>query len=259
MSLMFAALAGVLLTAAQPPSRTPADTGAAADSAGVATALPRARITLDLGAGPLIPFAVQRFDLQLTNPGSSRGSASPVTGSAEASFARTPGAYSAELARRSAAGERIPFVTVEVLDSAGAAVLTLRLANVLVRADRIITNDELPALEQQRMGLEEGLAQLGADYEDARRDLAAAEQLERRKFTSRDEVARARERADVLRTRLLLRTAQARLLAQRIARAGPLEEQVTLAFPQFDIQTAQPGGSATVSLEPAPRGSRRPR
>lgn len=240
------------------PAAALADTGARADSARVTTPAPQARVTLDLGAGPEASFAVERFDLELANPGSNRGGGA-APGSAQASFTRAPGAFTGELARRSATGLRIPAVTVQVLDTAGAVVMTLRFANVLVKSQRIVTNDEIPALQQQRMGLEEGLAQLTTDAQDAERELRAAETLARRKFTSRDDVVRAQERVDVLRTRLALRNSQLRLLNWRIARQGPLEEQVTLGFPQFDIQTGQPASSTTVSLEPAPRGNKRPR
>lgn len=213
-----------------------ADTTAAADNLQNATA----RVTFDFGTGPSQPLLVRDFELQVSNAGPAAPPASNVpaaqlAGAVQVKFDRTPGLFTPDLAQRGASGQRIPSVTVEVLDPSGATTLTLRLSDVLVASDHVVVNDR-SGLEQQRLGLLDAIAQLTSDLQEAERQQNLTEALDKKRLSSSLEVARVHSQVDLLRKRLENQRTRLALLESQIAATGPLDEQVALTFAHFDVE-----------------------
>lgn len=229
-----------------------ADTAAVADNLKDATA----RVTFDFGSGPSQPLLVRGFELQVTNVGPAATPASNVpaaslAGAVQVKFDRTPGAFTADLAQHGASGQRIPSVIVEVLDPSGATTLTLRLSDVLVASDHVAVNDR-SALEQQRLGLLDAVAQATSDYQEAVRQQNLTEALDRKRLSSSLEVARVHSQVALLEKRLQNQQRRLALLDAQLAASGPLDETVVLTFAHFDVET--PGDSTSYTFQPPPTG-----
>jgi multidrug resistance efflux pump len=78
---------------------------------------------------------------------------------------------------------------------------------------------------------------LNADYQDAQRQLATLEELGKTRVATRQDVARARDRASDLERRIDLLKQRQALLASQIAGQGPLEESLLLRFASLEIVT----------------------
>lgn len=212
-----------------------------------------ARVTFDLGSGPGETVSVHGFELQITNPGPAALSATStpaaqLAGSAQVKFERAPGTYTADLAAHGASGQRIPAVTVEVLDGAGKPAMVLHLGDVLVTSDHVVVLDR-SALEQQKLALLDAVAQSTSDLQEAERQQNLTEALDKKRLSSAIEVARVHSQVDLLRKRLANQRQRLAMLEAHIAATGTLDEQVTLTFARFDLQT--PGsGPVSFSFEP---------
>jgi hypothetical protein len=196
-----------------------------------------ARVTFDFGAGPTTPIPVRTLELGVANAGSALSPAPPGQsgGLSHVAFARKPGLYTTELALHSSSGDHIPMVTVEVLDPDLKVLMTLRLSDAFVASDRIRMNSSDSDLRQQRLTLEETIAELNGDLQEAQRQLNLAEALDKKRLSSTQEVARARERVEVLQTRLGVQRQRLALLRRATDARGPLDEEVVLAFTKFEI------------------------
>jgi len=118
-----------------------------------------------------------------------------------------------------------------------ASQMVLRLRDVQVVSMRLVTNDDDIALMQQRLGLEESIAQLSIDLQEAQRQLAVTESLDKRKMSSSLEVAHAHASADVLTRRLAVQREHLALVEQQLARWVPIEEEVVLSASGVEMQT----------------------
>lgn len=252
---MLSVLVAALLAVSPATDTTPrAPAPPAADSAPAAASSPRAswpglatvRVTLGVGDGDsaATPFEAQAFELNV------RASSSGAPGTGEATFVKAPGLYTGELARRGANGDRLPFVTIEVLDDTGAVTMTFRLTDVQVRAQRIALGGDGAGLVHQRLGIEETLAQLRSDLESAQRAYKVSETLSRRHLSSDQELADARARVEVLQKRLDVEQRRHDIVERQIAEQSPVQEQVTLAFSRLQVDSPARGGQATVTLAP---------
>lgn len=215
-----------------------------------------ARVTFDFGSGPGDTIVVQGFELQIANSGTAAVPAAStpsaqLEGAAQVRFERAPGAYTADLASRGASGQRIPSVTVNVLDGTGHTAMTLHLGDVLVASEHIVVRDR-SGLEQQRLALLDALAQATADLQEAERQQNLTEALDKKRLSSAIEVARVRSQVELLRKRLVNQQERLTLLDAQLAAAGPLDEQVALTFARFDLQT--PGSPPVSFVFEAPRG-----
>ena len=218
--------------------------GIVAPAAAQATKLvPPARVTLQLDSATVAQFDVRTFDLGVAQNPPSHDQTAPST--AEIQLVKQAGPYTGELVRLSASGERAPSGTIEVLDSLGAPSMTIRLTDVSVVSDHLTSSDARAALEQQRISLQESLAQLNADYQQAQRDLATAEELGKSKVMTKQDVLRAREHATELQQRINLARERQSILAAQMAGQGALEENVVLHFGRMEIQTPDAGGNMT--------------
>lgn len=217
-----------------------------------------ARVIFDFGSGPSQPLVVRNFELQVSNAGAAASPASNVpaallAGTAQVSFVRTPGPFTAELAQHGASGQRIPNVEVDVLDPTGLTAMTLHLSDVLVASDHVTVNDR-SALEQQRLGLLDAVAQTTSDYQEAVRQQNLTEALDRKRLSSSLEVARVHSQVTLLQKRLQNQQQRLSLLDAQLAATGPLDESVVLTFAHFAVTT--PGDSVSYTFQPPPTGRR---
>ncbi|HVX41195.1 MAG TPA: hypothetical protein VHB25_16630 [Gemmatimonadaceae bacterium] len=203
--------------------------------------VPPARVTLQLDSTTVAQFDVRTFDLGVAQNPPSHDQA--VQSTAEIQLVKQAGPYTGDLVRLSASGERAPSGTIEVLDSLGAPSMTIRLTDVSVVSDHLTSSNARAALEQQRISLQESLAQLTADYTQAERDLATAEELGKSKVMTKQDVLRAREHAAELQQRINLARERQNILAAQMAGQGALEENVVLHFGRIEIQAPDTGGT----------------
>jgi hypothetical protein len=195
-----------------------------------------ARVTFDFGSGASTALLVQDFEAGFAPS----ASASSNAGSVRVHFAKAPDSLTPELARRGASAERIPSVTIEVLGGAGGdkTLMTFRLSDALVASDRVAVDNGAADLQQQRLALEDGIAQLRSDLQDAQRQLALTDALDKKKLSSTLEVARARDRAQLLETKLAVQKRRLDLLDKQIAAHLAVKEEITLVVPKFEIETS---------------------
>lgn len=205
-----------------------------------------ARVTFDFGGGSADTVAVRAVELEFSNSvtvavapsasSSANGKTPAPTGSAHARFVKDIGALTTVLAQRGTTGERIPTVVLDVADAAGRALVRVRLGDVVVSSDRVVVAQADRALEQQRLDLDDAIAQVGADLQEAQRQLNLTDALDKRRLSSSQEVARARERVEVLQTRLDGQRRRLAMLEQRIREDSPVREEVVLSFARFEVQ-----------------------
>lgn len=213
--------------------------GAAAAAQTTKSAAP-ARVTLQIDSATVARFDVRSFDLGVTETAAPHDGA-PST--AEIQVVKQAGPFTGALVRLSASGARAPFGAIEVLDSLGAATMTIRLYDVSVVSDHLVSSNARATLEQQRISLQESLAQLTADSQQAQRDLATAEELGKTKVMTKQDVMRAREHAAELQQRINLARERQSILASQMAGQSSLEENLELRFARIEIQTPDAGTS----------------
>ena len=152
-------------------------------------------------------------------------------------FLRTPDTLSADLTDRVSNGNRIAIVQAELPGRVGAAVTIARLYDAQVLSIHLTMNDDNIALVRQRLGLEASIAQLTGELQDAQRQLAVTESLDKRKLSSSLEVAHARATAEVLTKRLAVEREHLQLLEQQIHNWTPIQEEVVLSAARVEMQT----------------------
>jgi len=221
-----------------PASRTPIDTPVPRKDSVLAhrDSTSTARIAIDLGAGFGASFTARSVELTINSMPSSAKAASSVT-AVQLRFLRTPDTLSPRLASHVGGAERVASVEATLSGRSAASQMVLRLRDVQVVSMRLVTNDDDIALMQQRLGLEESIAQLSIDLQEAQRQLAVTESLDKRKMSSSLEVAHAHASADVLTRRLAVQREHLALVEQQLARWVPIEEEVVLSASGVEMQT----------------------
>jgi hypothetical protein len=195
-----------------------------------------ARIAIDLGGGLGASFIARSVELTINSIQPVAKTASPTT-AVQLRFLRTPDTLSPRLASHVGGAERLASVEATLSGRSGASPLVLRLRDVQVVTMRLVTNDDDIALMQQRLGLEESIAQLSIDLQEAQRQLTVTESLDKRKMSSSLEVAHAHATADILTRRLAVQREHLALVEQQLARWIPIEEEVVLSASGVEMQT----------------------
>lgn len=235
LSILAVLLAQQVLAAGQNP-RIPRDTGKVVlDSASAARrdTTATARIALDFGSGASAPFAASAIDLSVSAaPPVPRTPPSTVV---QLKFLRSPDTLTSEIASRAGTSTRLPSAEVSLPMRGSAPAMTLRLYDVQVASMRLVTNDDNIALMQQRLGLQESIAQLNIDLQEAQRQLAVTESLDKRKLSSSLEVAHAHATADALSSRLSVQQQQLALVEQLLAHWTPVREEIVLSAARVEM------------------------
>lgn len=193
-------------------------------------------VAIDLGNGLGASFAARSVELTINSIQAVTKAATPVT-AVQLRFLRTPDTLSPQLASRVGGTERLAGVEANLAGRSGASAMTLRLRDVQVVSMRLITNNDDVALMQQRLGLEESIAQLSIDLQEAQRQLSVTESLDKRKMSSSLELAHAHATADGLTQRLSVQREHLALVEQQLARWVPIEEEVVLSASRVEMQT----------------------
>ena len=198
--------------------------------------VPVARVAFDLGAGLGTPFAAHGVELKVTTvpPATAKGQPSTAI---QVRFLRTPDTLSADLTDRVSNGKGIATMQAELPGRVGAPVTIVRLYDARVVSTHLTMNDDNIGLVQQRLGLEASIAQLTGELQDAERQLAVTESLDKRKLSSSIEVAHARATADVLSKRLAVEREHLQLVEQQIVNWTPIQEEVVLSAARVEMQT----------------------
>jgi len=195
--------------------------------------VPAARITLDLGAGPTASFVANMIDLSMTT--SQPTPKTPSVAMVQLRFLRAPDTLSAELASR--IGTTHIATTDVVLPAHGKTPsITLKLYDVQVTSMRLVTNEDNVGLVQQRLDLLESIAQLSIDLQEAQRQLAVTESLDKRKLSSSLEVAHAHATTDALSSRLAVQRQHLALVEELLSRWTPVREELVLTANRMDMQ-----------------------
>lgn len=206
-------------------------------------ASPVVRVTLQLDSGTTARFDARGFELRVSPAGEG------ATGSgAEIQLVKAAGPHTGDLVRLSASGARSPTAQIEILDSAGVATTTWQLRDITIASDRITLASSRVVLEQQRLSQQEALSTLTAEHQEAQRQLATVEELGKSRVGTRLELARARDRSADLERRIALLERRLALVDGQLASQGVLEEAVVLHFGRLEIESAEPGGRATITL-----------
>ena len=201
-----------------------------------------ARVAFDFGSGSADTVLVRALELEFSNTAAVTATANgggktlPAIGSAHARFVKDIGSLTSTLAQHGTTGERIPSVVMDVNDATGHALVRVRLTDVVVSSDRVVVAEADRALEQQRLDLNDAIAQISADLQEAQRQLNLTDVLDKRRLSSSQEVARAKERVEVLQTRLDGQRRRLAMLDQRIRENAPVHEEVLLSFARYEIE-----------------------
>ena len=195
--------------------------------------VPVARITLDLGTGPTVSFAATMIDLSMTTAQSTPKT--PPVATVQLRFLRAPDTLSAELASRIGTGH---IATTDVMLPAHGKTpsIALKLYDVQVSSMRLVTNEDNVGLVQQRLDLLESIAQLSIDLQEAQRQLAVTESLDKRKLSSSLEVAHAHATTDALSSRLNVQRQHLALVEELLSRWTPVREELVLTANRMDMQ-----------------------
>ncbi len=206
---------------------------------------PNVRVSFRIDSTRIAEFNATGFELR-------------VADDAQVALTRAVDAATPQLVSLAASRTVVPNVVVEVNDSLATPVMTLRLAGVTIASQRVALSNARTQLEQQRIAQQEALSSLTSDFQEAERQLATAEELGKTRVNTRQELARARDRAQDLKQRLeLLRQRQA-LVRQQLESAGPLDESIVLRFQHIEIESRDGAGHATVDFPgKQPDGHRR--
>lgn len=201
-----------------------------------------ARVAFDFGSGSADTVLVRELELEFSNTAAVAATATsgaktpPTVGSAHAKFVKDIGSLTSTLAQHGTTGERIPGVVMDVNDATGRPLVRVRLSDVVVSSDRVVVAEADRALEQQRLDLDDAIAQISADLQEAQRQLNLTDVLDKRRLSSSQEVARARERVEVLQTRLDGQRRRLAMLDQRIRENAPVHEEVLLSFARYEVE-----------------------
>jgi hypothetical protein len=204
---------------------------------------PIVRVTLQLDSSSTAQFIARGFELRVA-----RSDAPPSAPTTEIQLMKRAGPHTGALVSLGATGTHAPAGAIEVLDSLGQPTLTLRVSDVEIVSDHLTLSGSRATLEQQRLAQQEALSALTTDYQEAQRQLAAEEELSKVRGNARMDLARARDRASDLARRIELLKQRQQLLASQEAGQSPLEETIVLRFGKLQIESGEPGGSATIDL-----------
>lgn len=208
---------------------------------------PIVRVTLQLDSGTTARFDARAFELRVSAAG--RGAAGS---GAEIQLVKPAGPHTGDLVRLSASGARSPMAQIEILDSLGVATTTWQLRDVTIASDQVTLASSRVGLEQQRLSQQEALSTLTAEHQEAQRQLATVEELGKSRVGTRLDLARARDRSADLERRIALLERRIALVNGQLASQGVLEETIVLHFGRLEIESAEPGGRATITLGTRP-------
>lgn len=184
-----------------------------------------ARVTLQLDSARTVSFVARAFELRVGHPDE------------QVELTKNTDVATPDIVGVASSHALVPEVRVEVFDSAASPVMTLRLTGVTVASDRVVLSTARSVLEQQRIAQQEAASSLTSDYQEAERQLAMAEELGKTRIATRQDLARARDRASDLKQRLdLLRQRQA-IVTRQLQAMGPVDETLTLHFQHMDIES----------------------
>lgn len=192
-----------------------------------------ARVALDFGSGLSAPFAATAIDLSVS--AAPPVPKTPPSTVVQLKFLRAPDTLTSELVSRAGTNTRMPQAELS-MPTAGPAGMMLRLYDVQVASLRLVTNDDNIGLVQQRLGLQESIAQLTIDLQEAQRQLAVTESLDKRKLSSSLEVAHAHATADALASRLAVQHQHLAIVEQLLAHWTPVREEIVLTATRVDMQ-----------------------
>jgi hypothetical protein len=211
--------------------------------AAVVSFSPTVRVTLQTDSGPPAKFMAHGFDLRVAS------GAPPTT---EVQLVKRAGPFTGVLVALNASGATVPAGVIEVLDTLGRPTITFRLTDVSIVSDHLSLSAARASAEQVRISQSEALSALTADFQEASRQLATAEALDKTHVNTKLELARARDHVADLQRRVDLLGQRRALLASQAEEQGPLDETIVLRFRQLDIDTGEPGGTASVGIGPKP-------
>jgi hypothetical protein len=199
---------------------------------------PATQVMIDFGGDPDRTVVVRAFEVGISSTSEPRRK---VTKSAptHVRFTGTPDELSVDLARRVSSGARFPKVDA-LLPGAGDSGMILHLYDVQVVSARLMMNDDNTALVQQRLALEESIAQLTGDLQEAQRQLDAVEVLAKRQLSPSLELARARANAEVIFKRLTMQRERLALVERQLARWTPMQEEVQLEAASAELEARAP-------------------
>ena len=100
---------------------------------------------------------------------------------------------------------------------------------------RLVTNDDNVGLVQRRLDLQESIAQLSIELQEAQRQLAVTESLDKRKLSSSLEVAHAHATTDGLSSRLAVQRQHLALVEDLLSRWTPVREELVLTANRMDM------------------------
>jgi len=195
----------------------------AATSARAQTAT--ARVSLQLDSARTLLFVARGFELRVQQP------------DAQVELTKNTDTATPDLVRVAESHALLPEVVVEVFDSAAAPLMKLRLTGVVIASEQVALSTTRSSLEQQRIAQQEALSSLTSDYQEAERQLNMAEELGKTRITTRQDLARARDRASDLKQRLDLLKQRQAMLARQLQAMGPVDEMLTLRFQHMDIES----------------------
>jgi|GEM_PF-5403844 hypothetical protein len=198
--------------------------------------VPVAHVAFDFGAGLGTPFAAHGLELRVTTvpPATAKGQPSTAI---QVRFLRTPDSLSADLTERVSNGNHIATMQAELPGRVGGAVTIVRLYDAQVVSTHLTMNDANIGLVQQRLDLEASIAQLTGELQDAERQRAVTESLDKRKLSSSLEVAHARATAEVLTKRLAVERERLQLVEQQIVNWTPIQEELVLSAARIEMRT----------------------
>lgn len=198
---------------------------------------PATQVMIDFGGEPDRTMVVRAFEVGISSTPEPRRKVAK-SAPARVRFAGPPDDLSAELARRVSSGAR--FQKVDAQLPGGESGMILHLYDVQVVSARLLLNDDNTALVQQRLALEESIAQLTADLQEAQRQLDAVEALAKRQLSPSLELARARANAEVIFKRLSVQRERLTLVEKQLARWTPMQEEVQLEAARAELETRTP-------------------
>jgi hypothetical protein len=235
---VFALLVAQQALVANQTRRAPRDTGSVVATDRTAAAkrdtTAAAQVALDFGGGVSAPFLATAIDLSVSAaPPIPKTPPSTVV---QLKFLRAPDSLTPEIASRAGTNTRMPSAELTLPSRGATPGMSLRLYDVQVASMRLVTNDDNIALVQQRLGLQESIAQLGIDLQEAQRQLAVTESLDKRKLSSSLEVAHAHATADALASRLAVQQQHLAIVEQLLAHWTPVREEIVLTASRVEMQ-----------------------
>lgn len=193
-----------------------------------------ARIALDFGSGVSAPFPASALDLSVS--AAPAVPKTPPSTIVQLKFLRAPDSLTSEIASRAGTSTRLPSAQVSLPMRGSTPAMTLRLYDVQIASMRLVTNEDNIGLVQQRLGLQESIAQLSIDLQEAQRQLLVTESLDKRKLSSSLEVAHAHATADALASRLAVEQQHLALVEQLLAQWTPVREEIVLSAARVEMQ-----------------------